>query len=288
MKKARDGLVYVNGKLLPSAAARVSVLDRGFAYGDGVFETMYAREGKVFKLEEHLERLLEGARALSIPVRRSAGEIARSVRLVLSANELSEAYIKITLTRGTGGAGPSPAGRFRTTLIIYAREFHGYPGRLYSTGMSLATWGRRVGPDAFLRRFKTCNYLENIMARKDALDRGAHESLLLDTNGSVLEASASNVFIVEDGTVVTPPLGLPILPGITRRVVLRLCRAAGIEHDEQEFGAGRLMAADEVFLTNSLMGVMPVRSVDGVRIGGGSPGPVTCRLMKLYDREVGK
>jgi len=286
-KASKPLMVYLDGDLVEDSRAAVSAFDRSFNYGDGLFETIRAYGGVAFALDVHIERMRESARSLGFRRIPDPRTLSRAVEAVLEANNLSDAYIKIILSRGTGAPGPRLVGGFHPLLIVQARPFHGYPPELYRNGMRLVTSDFRVSPSSPIRRHKTCNYLENILAREEARRKGADEAVLLSTDGVVLECTTSNLFIVEEGEVITPPLDQPLLPGITRATVIKICEEHSIPVNEQCFGLGRLMQADEAFLTNSLMEVMPVASVNGVAIGR-APAPITASLMQLYKREVRK
>jgi len=277
-----EPLCWLNGKLVPLGQARISPLDRGLLYGDGLFETMRAYHGGIFRLVAHLERLLAGARALRFPFALDAGELARACEDTVRANGLREAYVRLTVTRGVGGlpseldASPEP------TVLVVAREFHGYPAELRERGMRAVIAPVRRNASSPLARVKSLNYLDSLLARAWAADSGADEALMLDPEGSVVEGSASNLFVVEGGAVGTPPVSAGVLPGITRECVLGLCADLGIEAGERTITPDDLTGADEAFLTNSLMEVMPLTRVGGLRMGEGRPGALTGRLLQAY------
>ena len=275
---------HVNGRLVPGGAPAVSALDRGLLYGDGLFETIRAYGGRPFLLADHLARLAGSAAELRIAERLNTALIARGVAELLDANGLAtaDAYIRITLTRGihTGALTLEPAAE--PTVAIIAKPLHVPPPERYERGVALVTASVRRNADSPVPRHKTLNYLESLLAKTEARDAGADDALLLDTRGQVAEAASSNLFIIRRDRVVTPPLDAPILPGITRRQVLRLAAGLGIDAVERPIQPSELLAADEAFLTNAIAEVLPVRALDGQRIGPGRPGPLTRRLAAAY------
>ncbi len=280
--------VWLNGELRPSGEPVFQALDRGLLYGDGLFETLRAYRGQVFRLEAHLARLKRGAEVLRLASGAAAGgrdavvdQARYAVQAVLRANELQDAYVRITLTRGVGGLPYELDQADRPTLLVTARPFHGYPEELYHRGMTAQLAQIRRNDTSPLANVKSLNYLDNALARARARARGFDEALLLNTRGRVAEASASNVFVVQAGRIVTPPVTEGILPGITRQVVLDLCEARQEPLDVPAF-----LTAEEAFLTNSLMEVMPLVSLDGRPLGAGRPGPTTAEIAQRYRAQV--
>jgi len=282
MVSHRPQFVNVNGKFLPTHAPAVSVLDRGLLYGDGLFETLRSYDGVPFLLEEHLARLNASAAELRIAEGLATSLIVRNISELLRLNELRDAYIRITLTRG------SHAGRLeldptdRPTVAIVTRPVRLLPPTRYDPGSSAIFAAIRQNAESPLPRHKTLNYLGNLVAKTEARDRGADEALLLNTRGEVAEAASSNVFLALGGRLVTPSLESNILPGVTRAEVLRLARQAGIPTEERIVRPDEFRAADEVFLTSSIAEIVPVRAIDGVPIRAGTPGPLTRRLHAAY------
>ncbi len=283
-----EAVCWLNGELVSLSEARISPLDRGLLYGDGLFETMRAYGGAIFRLGPHIERLLRGAEALKFPFSLDARALAEACEQVVVANELAEAYVRLTVTRGVGGlpselhASPAP------TVLAVAREFHGYPAELCESGMSASIARVRRNASSPLSRLKSLNYLDNLLMRATAGEAGAQEALTLDFEGRVVEGSASNIFLVKDDRVSTPPVSAGVLPGITRDCVLEQCSELGIEAAETTFSAQELARADEAFLTNSLMEVMPLTEVEEAPVGGGQPGPLTKRLASAYRELVAR
>ncbi len=277
-----EQLCWLNGELAKVSQARISPLDRGLLYGDGLFETMRAYGGVIFRLGAHVERLLQAAKALRFPFALDAEMLAEACQEVVGANDLTDAYVRLTITRGVGGLpGELDASR-EPTILAVAREYHGYPPELCERGMSASVASVRRNASSVLSRVKSLNYLDNALARAQAAQRGADEALLLDSESKVVEGSASNLFLVCDEGVLTPAAGAGVLPGITRQCVLELCSKLDVETAERNFGLDELLAAEEAFLTNSLMEVMPLTRVDGIPVGGGIPGRVTKSLMQAY------
>jgi branched-chain amino acid aminotransferase len=279
--------VYINGKFVKKEEARLSFLDHGFLYGDGIFETLRAYNGRVFKLDEHIERLLGSAKAIHLTIPLDVSEIKEVIERAVEINALREAYIRMTVSRGTGEPGldlglcPVP------TVVVYAKEMTGYPEEMYKRGVKVAIVGaRRVSPRALDPRAKSCNFLNNIMARIEAESEGAVEGIMLSDDGYVTEGSTSNIFIVKDGILITPPTDIGVLPGITRNTAINLAGDSGIEFREEIFGKDELYQAEECFLTNTSYEVMPVVQIDGRRIGGGLPGKTTAFLLNRFRRYV--
>jgi len=302
-----EQVCWLNGVLAKVSQARISPLDRGLLYGDGLFETMRAYGGVIFRLGAHVERLLQAAKALRFPFALDAEVLAEACQEVVAANDLTDAYVRLTITRGVGGSpGELDASR-EPTILAVAREHHGYPPELYERGMNAAVASVRRNVSSVLSRVKSLNYLDNLLARAQAAERGADEALLLHSEGKVVEGSASNVFIVPrvgraskpvrhssegakagptpfpDGQrILTPPISAGVLPGITRECILEVCAELDIDSAEESFTLDELFAAEEAFLTNSLMEVMPLTRVDGIPVGRGIPGRVTKSLMQAY------
>ncbi len=274
--------IFLNGTITEETRGHVSVRDRGFLYGDGIFETLRAYDKKPFRLEEHVTRLLNSARHFEIPFPYTPQQIRHIIVQLLTRNNLQDAYIRMTLSRGTGTNGLIPAGICSPTFVIHTKPFIAYPATLYKTGMSLIASPVRRSTTCPLSAHKTLNYLANYLVKKGAVDKGVHDAIILNTEGHVAECAVSNFFIVARGTVITPSLQANILPGITRKVILELCKETGIHASEELFGLERVFASDEVFLTNSLMEVMPVSEINGQAIGRLIPGAITSLLHDKY------
>ncbi len=275
-------VVFFNGAIIEETSACVSVIDRGFLYGDGLFETLRTYGEKPFRLESHVDRLSSSARHFGIPFRYTAGQIRRIIEQLLEENTLKDSYVRMTLSRGPLAGGLIPGGACSPTLAIQAKPLAGYPPELYVDGVPLITSPFRRSVSCPVSAHKTLNFLPNYLTKKEAVDKGAHDALILNTDNHVAECSVSNVFLVEGGSVATPSVAANILPGVTRRVVMDICAESNIQVTEGLFGLERVFRADEVFLTNSLMEIMPVSEVDGRRIGALVPGSVTKYLHGKY------
>ncbi len=278
------GFVYANGQIVRRMAATVSAFDRSFLYGDGLFETVRAYGGTPFMLTEHLERMADSASELGIRMP-EPDEIAGVVAELIKRNKLTEAYVRITLSRGIHAGVLAPDEPPEPGLVVEARPLHPYPREMYERGAEVIVSSLRHDSSSPIRRHKTTSYLTSILATREAKKRDADEAVRLDHAGDVAEGATSNVFCVRDGRLFTPPREMNILPGITRRSVIKLARQNGLEVIEVRFGLADLRSADEVFLTNSLMEVMPVRSIDGEEVSS-SPGPTTGLLAEAYTRFV--
>ena len=272
--------IFVNGEVVERSTARVSALDRGLLYGYGLFETMRSYGGRVFRLTEHYRRLCDGASRLAIAVPLSLDDVGEAVDAVLVRNDLADAYLRLTVTAGTPPNAAGPAGDAAAVLV--ARPLTDYPPDLYRRGMAAVVSPVRRNETSPLTRVKSLNYLDSLLAREAARRRGADEAILLNTRGLVAEGSASNLFLVEGGRLLTPSIESGALPGITRQAALELASAAGLEAVESGVEMQALWDAPEVFLTNSVMEVMPLTMLDGRPVGSGKPGPVTERLGQMY------
>ncbi len=278
---AGEGVIWVNGELSSPAQARVSVLDAGFLYGDGVFETLRTYGGRPFLLHAHLARLLDGARALALPSPPSLETLTDAVGQALEAAALPEATLRITLTRGEGTLGLEPDGFTRATCVIAVLPLRTWPEALYTHGATLVTLWRRSAEDRPGPAIKSLSYQRALLGRQSFRARGADEGLYLDEGGNITEGTVSNVFAVRAGKLVTPPAEV-CLPGITRREVLDLARDLELDVREAPLKPEDLSRADEVFLTGSLAELVPCVRFDRAPIGKETPGPVWERLHAAY------
>ncbi|CAB1128322.1 Putative branched-chain-amino-acid aminotransferase [Candidatus Hydrogenisulfobacillus filiaventi] len=279
----QDRLVYFNGAIIPAAEARLSVLDHGFLYGDGIFEGIRAYHGRVFKLDEHLKRLYDGARALMLDLPPDPGRVREAVVDTVRANGLENAYIRLVVSRGAGDLGLDPNHCPQPTMVVIADQIQLYPEAMYTEGLEVAAVStRRPKVDALNAQVKSLNYLNSIMAKIEANQRGLPEVLLLSEQGWVAEGTGDNIFIVRDGELWTPPPSLGILNGITRRTVMELARELGIPYREDVFSLFDLYTAEEAFLTGTAAELVPVVRCDGRPIGTGKPGPVFARLKAAF------
>jgi branched-chain amino acid aminotransferase len=277
--------VHIEGRVRSPEDAKISVFDRGFLYGDSVYETIGTVAGKLFAVDEHLERLERSARRLGLRVP-PRDAIRAAIHETLEAAGNAESRVRVMVTRGAGKLDLDPASADDPQLVVIVQPLAGPSAQMYEDGVAVEIVSvTRNHPGAVDPAVKSGNYLNNVLALGEARRRsGAHEAILCAANGSVAEGASSNVFAVIAGVVRTPGLQVGILDGITRDKVLTLCRARGIPFEEVSFmSPDELRAADEAFLTSAARGVLPVTTVDGRPLGDGRPGPVTKRLRALYD-----
>jgi branched-chain amino acid aminotransferase len=277
--------IYLDGKLVDKADARISVFDHGVLYGDGIFEGIRAYNGRIFRLEDHLRRLDESARAILLKLPLPIAEIGKAIIDTVRENNLKDAYIRLVVTRGVGDLGldmrKCKAG---ATLFIIADHIELYPEEFYEKGLTLVTSSiRQKGLDQVTPGVKSLNYLANILARAEATAAGAQEAILLNATGHVSECSGDNIFFIKDGRVFTPPTSAGILVGVTRNVVIELAQSKlGIKVIERNFPRYDLYSADEVFLTGTGAEVIAGVKIDGRVIGKGVAGPTTKALIKHF------
>lgn len=275
--------VYISGKLYERADAKISVYDHGLLYGDGVFEGIRCYNGKIFRLQQHLERLYDSARSIQLEIPLSRQQFADAIYHTLKVNSLTDAYIRAVVTRGSGGLGIDPRKCSNPEVIIITDTIALYPKELYDSGLAIITASTiRNHPNAVNPRIKSLNYLNNILAKLEGLQGGVHEVLMLNHKGEVAECSADNIFMAKHGILRTPPLDAGILGGITRETVIELARAAGIETHESPLTRFDLYAAEEIFLTGTGAEIIGVVKIDGRVVGDGKPGPLTRQLTERY------
>lgn len=273
-------IVFLNGKLIPRSQATISITDYGFLYGYGLFETMRAYEGEVFRLEDHLRRLSASAEILGLPIKtlELKGAVVRTIR----ANRLGSARVRIAISGGEGEMNADPGTCKSPTVLILAQEYKPYPESVYEKGLRAVVSSIRRNAGSPLSRLKSASYLESIIARQEARKAGVEEAICLNDKGLLAEASMSNIFIVTRGLLRTPGLDSAVLAGITREVVLELASQLGIPAAEDDIRQDELFDAEEAFLTNSLIEVMPLTEVDKRQIGSGRAGAITGVLLKAY------
>lgn len=279
----KDLKIFQDGNLVAANDAKVSVFDHGFLYGDGVFEGIRAYNGSIFKLQEHLDRLYQSAKAIMLEIPYAKEKMAEYVAETLRVNKLTDAYIRLVVSRGAGDLGLDPTKCPVASVIIIADRIALYPEEMYKQGLTLASVGiRRPAPDVLNPAIKSLNYLNNILAKIEANLRGLPEVLLMNQQGYVTEGTGDNVFIVKEGKIITPPVSAGILNGITRQVVLSLARDSGIECVEDNITMLDVYTADECFLTGTAAEIVPAVQCDGRLIGDGVPGPVVARLLSMF------
>ncbi len=277
--------IYMNGKMVDKEDAKVSVFDHGLLYGDGVFEGIRAYNGRVFMLDEHVDRLYRSAHAidLAIPIEKKAME--KAVVLACKTNGIRDGYIRLIVTRGEGTLGLNPYTCKTPQVIVIADVIQLYPPELYEKGMSIVTVGTsRNQAEAVNPRIKSLNYLNNIMAKIEAINAGVMECIMLNQQGYVAEASGDNVFILRGDTLLTPPSWCGALEGVTRNVVMALAPKRKIKVKEDVLTRYDLYNADEMFLTGTAAEIISVVNVDRRKIGTGKPGPVTLQLWKDFSQ----
>jgi branched-chain amino acid aminotransferase len=294
-------VVNLDGTLVRPSEARVSVFDRGFLYGDSVYEVIRTYGERPFELGAHLARLRHSAERIGLAPKWDAARAAAEIGRTLDASRggdapdpgaapwnVGERYVRLVMTRGAGEIGLDPALAVDPVALVIVQPLHGPPARAYADGVAAAFVGvRRASPAAIDPTAKTGAHLPNVLAVREAREQGAHEALLLDERGAVTEGSSSNVFAVRGGRVTTPPLAAGILEGVTRGVVLRLAREVGVAADEAPLRPEDLEAADEVFITSTAREILPVTRLGTGTVGAGRPGPVTRRLHDAFRRRAG-
>ncbi len=278
--------VYLNGKLVDKKDAKVSVFDHGFLYGDGVFEGIRSYDCLVFKLKEHIDRLYESARSISLRVPLSKKELTKAVVETLKANKIKNGYVRLVVSRGSGDLGLDPRKcKGNETVVVIADTITLYPKELYDNGMDIITVPTiRNIPEALNPQIKSLNYLNNILAKIEAINCGYQEALMLDHLGYVAECTGDNIFIVRDGQLFTPPQCMGTLRGITRDAVLDIARKLKIKTNEHVITRHEVYISDESFLTGTAAEIVPVVKVDGREIGNNKPGKITKAITKEFRR----
>ncbi|MBN2453037.1 MAG: aminotransferase class IV [Candidatus Omnitrophica bacterium] len=280
--------VWLNKKIIDAESACIPISDRGFMYGDGVFETMRSYSGMVFKIDAHLDRLFNSLKVAKFSSPYAKDYLKREIYRLLDANRLKEAYIRLMITRGEGRFGMEHKDRFIPNTVIVVKEFHSYPARVYAKGITAGVVDIRQNELSPVSGIKSLNFINYILARFEAKEKGYDEAILANSRGHIAEATTSNIFMVKGMGLITPSPDSGILPGITRMVVMQLARRRGIFVKEMAVTRRELYNSDEIFLTNSLSEVLPVVAVDGKRIGRGVPGETTRLLHSLYRKETSR
>ncbi len=275
--------IYIDGQFFDEADAKVSVFDHGLLYGDGVFEGIRFYHGGIYKLDEHIDRLYDSARAIHLDIGMAQEEMKEAALSTVRENGLHDGYIRLVVTRGAGGLGLNPYLCKKASVIIIASSIQLYPKEKYENGLQLASCAtRRPAPAALSPTVKSLNYLNNVMAKVEAINAGADEGLMLNEQGYVSECTGDNIFVIKKGRISTPPVSAGALRGITRDAI---CSMAGEQgHPVQEVNLTRyeIYTADECFLTGTAAEVIPAVSLDGRPIGDGKPGPITRKCMELF------
>ena len=268
--------IFLDGKYVPKDEAKISVFDHGLLYGDGVFEGIRVYNERIFRLDQHLDRLFNSAKAIMLPIPLTKKQLVEACCETCLQNQLKDGYIRLVVTRGVGYLGLNPFRCKNPTVFIIADKIELYPEEVYRKGLKLITAStQRTNPAAVSPSIKSLNYLNNILAKIEAVNAGTLEAIMLNAQGHVAECTGDNIFIVRGGKLETPPVSAGALIGITRQVVFELAAKRGIARSEPNLTRYDLSTADEVFLTGTAAEIVPVSSIDGRTIGSGSPGPLT-------------
>ena len=275
--------IWLDGKLVDESEAKISVFDHGLLYGDGIFEGIRFYNGRVFRLEEHIHRLFDSAKAILLKMPWTQEEVCKFTCETVAANGLRDGYIRLVVTRGAGELGLNPYLCPMPSMFIIASTIKLYPEEHYQNGLAIITCAtRRPAPGALMPQVKSLNYLNNIMAKVEAIQGGALEAVMLNEQGYVAECTGDNVFVVRDGRIVTPPIAAGALAGVTRAVVFELARELGLDIREENITRYDIYTADECFLTGTAAEIIPAVELDSRLIHDGAPGPVTLRLTGLF------
>lgn len=279
--------VWIDGKLYDKADAKVSVYDHGLLYGDGVFEGIRVYHGRIFECASHLVRLFDSAKAIRLKIPFTAEQIKSAIEETFKANGFTNCYVRLVVTRGVGYLGLSPAKCLTPSVFVITDTIDMYPKEVYEKGMAVITASViRNHPNALSSRVKSLNYLNNILAKIEAVDAGVPEAIMLNHEGNVAECTGDNLFIAKAGVVYTPTTHDGILEGVTRQVVLDLCKQLNYPAMEKTLQRHDLYVADECFLTGTAAEVVPVTKIDGRAIGTGEVGPITRKLMEAFRRYI--
>lgn len=281
--------IYLDGKWVSKEQAKLSVFDHGVLYGDGVFEGIRAYNGRVFRLNEHMDRLFRSARLVTLKIPMSKSRLASLVNATIKKNNLKDSYVRLLVTRGVGDLGLDPRKCPRPSIVIIADKLALFPAECYENGLkAIIAKTRRNIPQALDPTIKSMNYLNNILAKIEANRHNVPEAIMLNAQGFISECTGDNVFYVKGNTVVTPPVSAGVLAGITRNVVISLVKnKTRYKMVENLFRPAALFNADEMFFTGTAAEVIPVTRLDGKKIGSGHPGPITKHLIQLFKAQAG-
>jgi len=280
-------IAFLNGLFMDLHSARVSILDRGFCYGDGLFETMRSYRGRVFRLDAHIERLFSSLDHIGIHLPMTQGEIKRTIRHVMEKNQCPDSMVRLTVSRGEQEGGIVFNPDLPPTVAIYQRPLQLLPRKYYDEGIDVSLFpSSAFRVSGLARQVKSCNFLSYIMIREQARKKNSMEGILIDENNRIAEGTTSNIFMVRDGVLKTPEVSEYVLAGITRQVVLEIAASRSIAVSETSLAPGDILAADEVFITNSGIEMLPVKRVDGRKVGDGRPGEITRYLHREFLKSV--
>jgi len=275
--------IYLDGLMVDEADAKISVFDHGLLYGDGVFEGIRFYNGRVFRLEEHIRRLYDSAKSILLTIPLAPEEMIAATCATIRANGLTSGYVRLVVTRGVGPMGLSPFKCPKASVIIIADTISLYSDEAYANGLTMATCAtRRPSHDILSPQVKSLNYLNNVMAKVEALQAGAEEGLLLNDLGLVAECTGDNIFIIRDGLIVTPPITAGALPGITRGVAIEIARELSVPLVERDLSRHDIYTCDECFLTGTAAEVIAATKLDQRVLGTGRPGPITLKIIARF------
>jgi branched-chain amino acid aminotransferase len=277
--------IYIDGKFLPKDEAKISVFDHGLLYGDGVFEGIRTYDGLIFKLKEHIDRLYQSAHTIMLDIPMSKNEMVEAIKKTLRDNKLKDAYIRLLITRGVGDLGLDPRKCPKATIVIITDKIKLYPSEFYKKGMEIVTIPtQRTIHEAVNPQIKSLNYLNNILAKVEAINAGVDEAVMLNSEGYVAECTGDNIFIVKKGALLTPPIHIGVLRGITRGAVIDIAHMKEIPVYEEILTRYDLFNADECFLTGTAAEIIPVVKIDGRTIANGKPGKMTLSLTSEFHK----
>ena len=276
-------IIYLDGQYVEEKEAKISVFDHGLLYGDGVFEGIRAYNGRIFRCEEHMDRLFAAAKAIMLDIPISKSEMTEVLLETCRRNDVKDGYIRLVVTRGKGDLGLNPNKCPKATVFCIAGSITMYPEEMYTKGMPIITSAQRRNKATIVDpQIKSLNYLNNILAKMEANRAGVPEALMLNHDGIVAECTGDNIFIVKDGVIYTPPIHVGILDGITRKSVMEIATNLGYKLVEKEFTLFNVYNADECFLTGTAAEAIPVSEVDGRTIGSGEAGEVTKSILEAF------
>lgn len=274
--------MYINGELVLGEKATISPYDHGFLYGHGLFETMRVYQGKVFCVEEHVKRLVHSSNILGWTEKVDEEQLVAGIYRTLQKNKLQDASVRLTISRGIGASRPDPGSCGPLTVTIFTAPLQPLASEVYDKGWKMVTATIQRNLTSPLCSLKVANYLDNILAKMEAKKQGAHEALFLNTKGNIAEGTMCNVFFMAEGNLITPDLSSGLLPGITRAIVLELAQQVGMRVEERQIHPEEVVTVTEMFVTSSLLEIMPVTMLDGRRIGNGDVGQGTTTLQRKY------
>ena len=279
--------VWMDGKLVDKSDAKVSVYDHGLLYGDGIFEGIRIYHGRIFEPDAHLQRLFDSAKSIRLTIPFTADQLRTGIEETAKANNFTDCYVRLVVTRGVGYLGLNPNKCSTPSAFIITDTIDMYPKEVYEKGMAVITASViRNHPNAMSSRVKSLNYLNSILAKIEAIDAGVPEAIMLNHLGNVAECTADNIFIVREGEVLTPAVTEGILEGVTRQVILKLCKNLNIPCNEKTLQRHDLYIAQECFLTGTGAEVVPVTKIDGRPVGSGQVGSLTRRLIDAFRRYI--